>query len=665
MIKKNKFVNKIYSESGLKWEFFFTTFVTFFIYAILIFIVLYIEFDKKIQKAAIKSSHEELVSENIAFQSQLATNISMFINDPRFLDYIKAGSATRLKYSGDVTEVFLNSIKPYKNVIAGVEIYQNQETGIRQFSHPKNKLVKKILGTSDYYFSIPLSYMNDQYNPNSQYVGYVNIYINKNQYIDFLVQHYGSLEKCNAPEREKYDECVSINGFGSKFGIFEIELHKHFYIRSLVSYPAETELLYKYFLTGLIIFMVLFLVFYIWLASMLTKRVFTPLSNLKKLLTSKEISTAALNNGLEEITVAHASVAALKGTLEDRKNDFINFRKVVLKQVYTDIHEVKNYFTSVISLSENITQGEGSELRLIKSAERRVYDLLKKYRNFSLNEITQLREKPQLTSIKPLFRRIDDKIQEYVVGSKLVNLNSKKIEINSYISIPENYNNHLLLVSRNNVITMLDILYSNAAQSDCIGLKSITISAYIDNYCFILKVTDNGVGFDSERIDQYFAGHTSKELGSGIGLSRCQEIIQPASGEIKLESNEPGENVTVSIEIPILKPTFFDLSFFLIKALNFNSVIIYTDREGYYSGNGNGIILKKIFNKQKKFKNYLFTYYFDLTTLVIIDSDKIDLSLLEEIKENKKIINENVYILSDNEDIPRDFTIFRKRYFEG
>jgi signal transduction histidine kinase len=617
------------------------------------------------KKAAEASSRDELVSENIAFQSQLATNLSMFINDPRFVDYIKAGPATRLKYSGDVNEVFLNSIKPYKTVIAGIEIYQNQETGIRQFSHPNNKLIKKILGTSDYYFSIPLSYMNNQYDPNSQYVGYVNIYINKDEYIDFLVQHYGNLKKCIVSEKEKYDKCVSISGFGIKFGIFKIELHKHFYIRSLVSYPAETDLVYRYFLTGLFIFAALFFFIYVWLASMLTKRVFVPLGRLRKLLTNKQVPTSTHNEGLEEITVALASVAALKGTLEDRKNDFVNFRKVVLKQVYTDIHEVKNYFTSVISLSENITQGEGSELRLIKSAEKRVYDLLKKYRNFSLNEITQLREKPQLTSIKPLFRRIDDKIQEYVVGSKLVNLSSKKIEIDSYISIPENYNNHLLLVSRNNVITILDILYSNAAQSDCIGLKSIKISAYIDKYSFILKVTDNGVGFDSERIDQYFAGHTSKELGSGIGLSRCQEIIQPASGEIKLESNEPGENITVSVEIPILKPTFFDLTFFLIKSLKFNSVIIYSDREEYYFRPGDSVISKKIFTKPKKFKNYLFTYYFDLTTLVIIDSDKIDLSLLEEIKENKKIINENVYILSDNEDVPRDFTIFRKRYFEG
>jgi two-component system, NtrC family, nitrogen regulation sensor histidine kinase NtrY len=69
----------------------------------------------------------------------------------------------------------------------------------------------------------------------------------------------------------------------------------------------------------------------------------------------------------------------------------------------------------------------------------------------------------------------------------------------------------------------------------------ITIKCYAQNSQLIIEVIDNGPGIEPEAIEEIFIPfYTTKEQGSGIGLSLSRQIIQQHGGSIKAFS-KPGE----------------------------------------------------------------------------------------------------------------------------
>jgi two-component system nitrogen regulation sensor histidine kinase NtrY len=74
----------------------------------------------------------------------------------------------------------------------------------------------------------------------------------------------------------------------------------------------------------------------------------------------------------------------------------------------------------------------------------------------------------------------------------------------------------------------------------------IKLSCYTDsNNHICLSVTDNGEGIQADKLEQVFVPFfTTREEGSGIGLSLCRQIIRLHEGQITIES-EPGEGTEV------------------------------------------------------------------------------------------------------------------------
>lgn len=63
----------------------------------------------------------------------------------------------------------------------------------------------------------------------------------------------------------------------------------------------------------------------------------------------------------------------------------------------------------------------------------------------------------------------------------------------------------------------------------------------------VIMVTDNGAGIEPEAFDQVFVPFfTTKEGGSGIGLSLCRQIMRMHQGEIRIDS-EPGKGTVVKL----------------------------------------------------------------------------------------------------------------------
>ncbi|MBE9029154.1 GAF domain-containing protein [filamentous cyanobacterium LEGE 11480] len=101
-------------------------------------------------------------------------------------------------------------------------------------------------------------------------------------------------------------------------------------------------------------------------------------------------------------------------------------------------------------------------------------------------------------------------------------------------------------------------LISNALKFSRAGVPPIvTITAAINQGQVQIKVTDNGIGFESKYDDRIFELfqrlHGRKEYeGSGIGLSICRKIVERHGGDIT-PHGEPGSGATFIINLPMLQ----------------------------------------------------------------------------------------------------------------
>ncbi|MFQ3619768.1 MAG: ATP-binding protein [Spirochaetales bacterium] len=69
-----------------------------------------------------------------------------------------------------------------------------------------------------------------------------------------------------------------------------------------------------------------------------------------------------------------------------------------------------------------------------------------------------------------------------------------------------------------------------------------------------LQVIDTGIGIPPEYLDKIFEPYfTTKEFGSGLGLTIVYKIVKEHQGEITVDS-EPGKGTAVTIKLPVPQP---------------------------------------------------------------------------------------------------------------
>ncbi|MCG6206386.1 AAA family ATPase [Rhodopseudomonas sp. HC1] len=72
------------------------------------------------------------------------------------------------------------------------------------------------------------------------------------------------------------------------------------------------------------------------------------------------------------------------------------------------------------------------------------------------------------------------------------------------------------------------------------GRRTLHVATRVDNGTFVVSVTDNGLGFDENRIDQLFdALVTTKPHGMGMGLSISKSIVEAHGGRLWATSVKP------------------------------------------------------------------------------------------------------------------------------
>jgi len=201
---------------------------------------------------------------------------------------------------------------------------------------------------------------------------------------------------------------------------------------------------------------------------------------------------------------------------ELHKNESDSWQKII--RVLT--HEIMNAVAPMLSLSKSLQKkiqaepGKEAEkvmdgLRMIETTGQGLIEFIEEYRRLSL-----------LPPPKKQTLRVKNSLEG--------------VEI---FADPHQFEMILLNLLRN----------SFEAFSDRQQGKAVSIRVLEQEKRVHIKVGDNGSGIDNELMDQVFVPFFStKEKGSGIGLSLVRQVMNKHEGSIQLES-VPGEGTSISL----------------------------------------------------------------------------------------------------------------------
>jgi two-component system, NtrC family, nitrogen regulation sensor histidine kinase NtrY len=190
---------------------------------------------------------------------------------------------------------------------------------------------------------------------------------------------------------------------------------------------------------------------------------------------------------------------------------------------------IKGFFKSTESISENTIQQTVTGLELIEERGKALIDFVNKFRS-----LTKLPT--------PKFEEV--KVAELIGGIEMLKRN-ELAEKNIQLQISVDDETRVIVCDRSLIEHVLINLVNNAADALDQNLdqenKTIVIKSFInENQRHVICVIDNGPGIPENLQEEIFIPFfTTKEQGSGIGLSLARQIMRLHGGTITVSSN-PG-----------------------------------------------------------------------------------------------------------------------------
>ena len=205
-------------------------------------------------------------------------------------------------------------------------------------------------------------------------------------------------------------------------------------------------------------------------------------------------------------------------------------------------HEIMNSVTPITSLSETmlmLLQDEDKNPRPINElAEDDLEDL-----TFSLNTIQRrsegllhfVEDYRRLTKIRQL------ELEKMRVGTvvsemtQLLQAEFKKEAIDLSVNVKSDFE---VAIDEKLIAQVLINLLTNARHAvEGVESPKVEVLAYYDEAFKVIEIRDNGCGITQDKIDQIFIPFFStKEQGSGIGLSLSKQIMKKHKGDLTVKS---------------------------------------------------------------------------------------------------------------------------------
>ena len=307
-----------------------------------------------------------------------------------------------------------------------------------------------------------------------------------------------------------------------------------------------------------ILIVALLLFFAITIAIRFSSRFFISINNL--IIASAEIGKGNLNSKVPEIKadkemeILNKNFNAMIQKLKSQQEKLLTSeRHEAWESIARKLaHEIKNPLTPIQLTIDNL---RSKYLNNINSQDKEKYEnnlktilnQIKQIENL-VNEFSDFARMP-----KPLFREND--------LSDLINSNVnllQKLDTTIKINLISNINKNIqVFCDYEQISRVIFNLVKNSIES--IGEKAQKIEDFdkiidieikkISDY-IVIEISDNGVGFRDQQIEKLIRPYyTTKEKGSGLGLSIVNKIINDHNGSINFNSNKIGAKVKITLPI--------------------------------------------------------------------------------------------------------------------
>jgi nitrogen fixation/metabolism regulation signal transduction histidine kinase len=207
-------------------------------------------------------------------------------------------------------------------------------------------------------------------------------------------------------------------------------------------------------------------------------------------------------------------------------------------------HELNNSLTPIATFSSTMLRKINKENQVTDVNKFRDGLVVIKERAESLNQF--------ITSYSQLSHLPKANKQNYVWRDKLVQLTRLFSDCQFQHDLLDNHQIDFSIQADPQQLEQVFInLFKNAREAMSSNPnKLIEIEVEVDEVNLILKIRDNGVGIANPS-NLFVPFYTTKQSGSGIGLTLCQQIINNHDGTISLanRSDKPGAEVVISLPL--------------------------------------------------------------------------------------------------------------------
>lgn len=202
-------------------------------------------------------------------------------------------------------------------------------------------------------------------------------------------------------------------------------------------------------------------------------------------------------------------------------------------------HEIMNTVTPISSLSDALVSYMEPE-KLDPERRKAIREGLDTIAASSKSLIKFVESYRNLTRVAPPVKSVF-----YVreLAEEVISLTKSQMEESGVVcAFAERSDDVILFADRGQILQILINLVKNAIQA---GATRIDISSRIDSAdCNVIEVSNNGNAISPEAQKQMFVPfYTTKQEGTGIGLSLSRQIMRMHNGQINLTSSTPEKTV--------------------------------------------------------------------------------------------------------------------------